>query len=208
MCSPPQILRIAAGCNGARLPHNRSESPAETPHAEEQRDHRRPGAAASGTRRGLIEAARTGGHRTLRAALAVSRNINIDVEKSSTFGERLADQVAAVGGSWKFIIGFGVFILLWSVINTVLLATHAFDPYPFIFLNLTLSMLAAVQAPLILMSQNRAAARDRIVANHDYEVNLKAEIEIAALHEKLDQIRSQELATMIQRLTAEVVKRG
>ncbi len=136
--------------------------------------------------------------------LAVSRNVNIDVEKSSTFGERLADQVAAVGGSWKFIIGFGVFILLWSALNTVLLATHAFDPYPFIFLNLTLSMLAAVQAPLILMSQNRAAARDRLVATHDYEVNLKAEIEIAALHEKLDQIRTQELATLIESVKAEL----
>jgi uncharacterized membrane protein len=136
--------------------------------------------------------------------LAVSRNINIDMEKSSTFGERLADRVAEIGGSWGFIIGFAVFIALWSVVNTVLLATHAFDPYPFIFLNLTLSMLAAVQAPLILMSQNRAAARDRLVANHDYEVNLKAEIEIAALHEKLDEIRAHELATMIRRLETEV----
>jgi uncharacterized membrane protein len=136
--------------------------------------------------------------------LAVSRNINIDVEKSSTFGERLADRVAEVGGSWGFIIGFGVFIALWSLVNTILLATHAFDPYPFIFLNLTLSMLAAVQAPLILMSQNRAAARDRLVANHDYEVNLKAEIEIAALHEKLDEIRSGELATMIRELKSEM----
>jgi uncharacterized membrane protein len=136
--------------------------------------------------------------------LAVSRNVNLDVEKSSTFGERLADQVAAVGGSWKFIIGFGVFILLWALLNTILLATHAFDPYPFIFLNLTLSMLAAVQAPLILMSQNRAAARDRLVANHDYEVNLKAEIEIASLHEKLDQIRAQELATLISKVAGEV----
>jgi uncharacterized membrane protein len=138
--------------------------------------------------------------------LAVSRNINIDVENSSTFGERLADQVAAIGGSWKFIIGFGLFIVLWSTLNTVLLATHAFDPYPFIFLNLTLSMLAAVQAPLILMSQNRAASRDRLAATHDYEVNLKAEIEIAALHEKLDQIRSQELATLIESVRAEVKK--
>jgi uncharacterized membrane protein len=136
--------------------------------------------------------------------LAVSRNINIDVEKSSTFGERLADRVAEVGGSWGFIIGFGVFIALWSLVNTILLATHAFDPYPFIFLNLTLSMLAAVQAPLILMSQNRAAARDRLVANHDYAVNLKAEIEVAALHEKLDEIRSGELATMIRELKSEM----
>jgi uncharacterized membrane protein len=136
--------------------------------------------------------------------LAVSRNINLDMDKSSTFGERLADRVAEIGGSWGFIIGFALFIALWSIVNTVLLATHAFDPYPFIFLNLTLSMLAAVQAPVILMSQNRAAARDRLVANHDYEVNLKAEIEIAALHEKLDEIRAHELATMIRKLEAEV----
>jgi uncharacterized membrane protein len=136
--------------------------------------------------------------------LAVSRNINLDMDKSSTFGERLADRVAEIGGSWGFIIGFALFIALWSIVNTVLLATHAFDPYPFIFLNLTLSMLAAVQAPVILMSQNRAAARDRLVANHDYEVNLKAEIEIAALHEKLDEIRAHELATMIRRLEEEV----
>ena len=136
--------------------------------------------------------------------LAVSRNVNLDLEKNSTFGQRLADRVAAVGGSWGFIIAFGLFIFFWATINTLFLANHAFDPYPFIFLNLTLSMLAAVQAPVILMAQNRAAARDRLVATHDYEVNLKAEIEIAALHEKLDQIRSQELATLIQKLEAEL----
>jgi uncharacterized membrane protein len=138
--------------------------------------------------------------------LAVSRNINIDVEKSATTGQRIADRVAEVGGSWGFIIGFGVFILVWCTLNTVLLVTHAFDPYPFIFLNLTLSMLAAIQAPVILMSQNRAAIRDRLVATHDYEVNLKAEIEIAALHEKLDQIRSQELATLIKQLQGQLAE--
>jgi uncharacterized membrane protein len=138
--------------------------------------------------------------------LAVSRNINIDVEKSATTGQRIADRVAEVGGSWGFIIGFGVFILVWCSLNTLLLATHAFDPYPFIFLNLTLSMLAAIQAPVILMSQNRAAIRDRLVATHDYEVNLKAEIEIAALHEKLDQIRSQELATLIKQLQGQLAE--
>ncbi|MEJ0097292.1 MAG: DUF1003 domain-containing protein [Bauldia sp.] len=136
--------------------------------------------------------------------LAVSRNVNIDMEKNSTFGQRIADRVAEVGGSWGFIIAFGLFIAIWCSLNTFILATHAFDAYPFIFLNLTLSMLAAVQAPVILMSQNRAAARDRLVATHDYEVNLKAEIEIAALHEKLDQIRSQELATLIKRLAGEI----
>lgn len=133
--------------------------------------------------------------------LAVSRNINIEFQENKTFGERLSDKVAEVGGSWAFIIGFAAVIFVWVVLNTLLLATHAFDPYPFIFLNLMLSLLAAVQAPIIMMAQNRAAAHDRLAASHDYEVNLKAEIEIAALHEKLDQIRAHELAVLIERLT-------
>lgn len=138
--------------------------------------------------------------------LAVSRDVNEDIDSSSTLGQRVADRVAEIGGSWGFIIGFGVFIALWSVLNTVILASNAFDPYPFIFLNLTLSMLAAVQAPVILMSQNRQAVRDRMAATHDYEVNLKAEIEIAALHDKLDQIRTQELATLIKQLQKDITK--
>jgi uncharacterized membrane protein len=136
--------------------------------------------------------------------LAVSRNVNVDIEKTTTFGERLADQVASVGGSWSFIIAFGVILFGWMGFNTYILLSRAFDPYPYILLNLCLSTLASVQAPIILMSQNRAAARDRLVATHDYEVNLKAEIEIAALHEKLDQIRAQELATLIQSVRAEI----
>ena len=136
--------------------------------------------------------------------LAVSRDINRDLEQNSTFGQRVADRVAEVGGSWGFIIAFGLFIAIWCSVNTIFLAIHAFDPYPFIFLNLTLSMLAAVQAPVILMSQNRAAIRDRLAATHDYEVNLKAEIEIAALHEKLDQIRAQELAVLVRKLAGEI----
>ena len=135
--------------------------------------------------------------------LAVSRNINVELQRSKTFGQHLADRVAEIGGSWSFIIGFGVVIALWVSVNTWLIVVHAFDPYPFIFLNLMLSLLAAVQAPVILMSQNRAAARDRLAATHDYEVNLKAEIEIAALHEKLDQIRAQELATLIKKVAGE-----
>ena len=135
--------------------------------------------------------------------LAVSRNINVEIQRSKTFGEHLADRVAEIGGSWSFIIGFGVVIAVWVSVNTWLVVVHAFDPYPFIFLNLMLSLLAAVQAPVILMSQNRAAAHDRLAATHDYEVNLKAEIEIAALHEKLDQIRTQELATLIKKAAGE-----
>jgi uncharacterized membrane protein len=114
-----------------------------------------------------------------------------------TFGERLADGVASFGGSWTFMLLFGGFLGLWTILNTVVLAAGAFDPYPFIFLNLLLSMLAAVQAPIIMMSQNRQAAKDRLDAAHDYEVNLKAEIEILALHEKLDLMRDRQLQTLL-----------
>jgi len=138
--------------------------------------------------------------------LAVSHNLNVMYEDAATPGQRLADHVAAVGGSWAFIIGFAVVIALWALLNTVILASHAFDPYPFIFLNLVLSLLAAIQAPVIMMSQNRQAARDRIAANHDYEVNLKAEIEIAALHEKLDRIRSEDLARLTARVEQAITK--
>jgi uncharacterized membrane protein len=103
-----------------------------------------------------------------------------------TFGERLADRVAAIGGSWSFIIGFGVFLGAWALLNTVVLGARAFDPFPFIFLNLMLSMLAALQAPIIMMSQNRQAAKDRFEARLDYETNLRSEAEIAGLHAKID----------------------
>src|SRR5262249_184840 len=132
--------------------------------------------------------------------LAISRNIDLEYQREAKFGERLADRVAEVGGSWGFLIGFAAVIFAWVALNSVVLARGAFDPYPYILLNLALSRLAAVQAPIILMSQNRAAARDRLVAAHDYEVNLKAEIEIAALHDKLEQIRSIELAALTEKL--------
>ncbi|KQQ89584.1 DUF1003 domain-containing protein [Aureimonas sp. Leaf324] len=106
-----------------------------------------------------------------------------------TFGERLADRVAAVGGSWSFIIGFGVFLVAWAVVNTVILAANAFDPFPFIFLNLMLSMLAALQAPIIMMSQNRQAAKDRLEARLDYETNIRAETQILALSDELSAMR-------------------
>jgi uncharacterized membrane protein len=117
-----------------------------------------------------------------------ARDLNKVFEERLTFGERLADRVAAVGGSWAFIIGFAVFLLAWAVLNGVLLARHALDPYPFIFLNLLLSMLAAVQAPVIMMSQNRQASKDRLAAALDYEVNVKAELAIAELHAKMDRL--------------------
>ena len=116
-----------------------------------------------------------------------------------TFWQRLADHVAAVGGSWGFIIGFGVILFAWMIINGVLKPMGlAFDAYPFIFLNLMLSTLAAIQAPVIMMSQNRQALKDRDAAEHDYVVNLRAELEIMLLHDKLDKLRNSELLEMIR----------
>lgn len=113
------------------------------------------------------------------------------------FWERLADNVARVGGSWGFIFGFGVVLFGWMLINAAL-AKSAFDPYPYIFLNLMLSMLAALQAPVIMMSQNRAAAKDRQAAEHDYVVNLRSELELMHLHDKLDEVRERELEALIR----------
>jgi uncharacterized membrane protein len=124
-----------------------------------------------------------------------------------TFWERLADHVAAVGGSWGFIFGFGVVLVGWMLINDAL-SKRAFDPYPYIFLNLMLSMLAAIQAPVIMMSQNRAAAKDRLAAEHDYVVNLRTELELMHLHDKLDAVRERELESLIrgQTETIELLK--
>jgi uncharacterized membrane protein len=127
---------------------------------------------------------------------ALSLDTSAVFDEKSTFGQRLADGVASFGGSWSFLIGFGAVLAAW-VGSNLLLAQSAPDPYPFIFLNLLLSMLAAVQAPIIMMSQNRQAAKDRLVTSHDYECNLKAEIEIMALHDKVDQLRSDDLKQLI-----------
>jgi len=118
----------------------------------------------------------------------LSADIEKQFEKKLTFGERLSDRIAEFGGSWKFLITFGAVIVVWIGANAVLLATRAFDPYPFILLNLILSCLAAVQAPVIMMSQNRAESRDRLRAENEYKVNLKAEREIRHLHEKIDHL--------------------
>ena len=121
----------------------------------------------------------------------ISRNLAHDFDTQPTTGQRAADAVASFGGSWIFVGLFATVMLLWVGVNVVLLASrgHTFDPYPYILLNLFLSMLAAIQAPVILMSQNRQSAKDRVSAGHDYEVNLKAELEIMLLHEKLDLLR-------------------
>lgn len=109
-----------------------------------------------------------------------------EAKQKSTFGERLADKIAEFGGSWTFIISFGLFIMVWISANVWLLLNKGFDPYPFILLNLILSCLAALQAPVIMMSQNRQEQKDRERAKSDYEINLRAELEIRLLHEKLD----------------------
>jgi uncharacterized membrane protein len=129
--------------------------------------------------------------------LHISRDVHRDYEEQRSLGDRLADRVAELGGSWGFIILFAAFLLVWAMVNTYVLASGAFDPYPYVFLNLILSMLAAIQAPIIMMSQNRQAAKDRLAAAHDYEVNLKAEIEIMGLHEKLDRLRTQQLTELV-----------
>ena len=118
----------------------------------------------------------------------LSQNINIEFDRKLTFGERLADKVADYAGSWRFIGIFTVVLLIWIVVNSVILMQRPFDPYPFILLNLILSCVAAIQAPIIMMSQNRQEARDRLRSEHDYRVNLKAELEIRPLHEKMDHL--------------------
>jgi uncharacterized membrane protein len=130
----------------------------------------------------------------------VSRDVNDAFAARQTFGDRLADRVATFGGSWTFITLFLAVLVGWVVLNSIVLAGYiaAFDPYPYIFLNLILSMLAALQAPIIMMSQNRQAARDRLAAGLDYEVNLKAELEIMELHEKLERIRSEHLEELLR----------
>ena len=122
-------------------------------------------------------------------------NPNEVADEQETFGERVADGVARFGGSWAFIFSFAAVLLSWVAINTILImGKEAFDPYPFILLNLFLSMLAAIQAPVIMMSQNRQDARDRIRSELDYQVNLKAELEIMQLHDKFDRLREELLA--------------
>jgi uncharacterized membrane protein len=118
----------------------------------------------------------------------VSRNANVEEDERMTFGERVADKVAAFGGSWSFIFLFGTILFAWMFANAAWLNHRPWDPYPFILLNLGLSTLAALQAPVIMMSQNRQSTKDRIKSDLDYEVNMKAELEVAHLHNKIDKI--------------------
>ena len=132
----------------------------------------------------------------------VSRDAADVSDERSTFGERLSDRVAAIGGSWGFITFFTLVLFGWMLLNSDVLAHfgRAFDPYPYIFLNLMLSTLAAVQAPIIMMSQNRQSAKDRVAASLDYETNLRAELDILRLHHKLDM----EVIDRLSRLEAKI----
>jgi uncharacterized membrane protein len=141
--------------------------------------------------------------RRIAGRAAISRNVNESFRRELSFGDRVADRVAAFGGSWSFIILFALVILGWVAANVWIMVRPA-DPYPFVFLNLILSMVAAIQAPVIMMSQNRQAAKDRLAAAHDYEVNLKAELEIMSLHEKVDDIRMRQLEALFARLEAKI----
>jgi uncharacterized membrane protein len=144
----------------------------------------------------------------------IARNVAQDYSAELTFGQRLADKVAAFGGSWIFISIFAVVLVIWVLLNSFILIRYheSFDPYPYILLNLFLSMLAAIQAPIILMSQNRQAYKDRLSAEHDYEVNLKSELEIMTLHEKIDLLREKQWSELISiqqeqlRLLTQVIK--
>jgi uncharacterized membrane protein len=121
--------------------------------------------------------------------LKKNKNGNPPYKHELTLGQKSADKISEFGGSWTFLIMFGVFILIWVAINTVILIKRPFDPYPYILLNLALSLLAAVQAPIILMTQNRQTERDRNMAKYDYQVNRKAEREIQNMQRDLNQVK-------------------
>jgi len=135
---------------------------------------------------------------SIREHELLAQNVDAQFEQEWTRGERLADRIASFGGSWTFLVVFGIFIFLWIVMNSLVLFWRPVDPYPFILLNLLLSCLAAIQAPVIMMSQNRQEAKDRLRSQHDYQVNLKAELEIRQLHEKLDHLLSHQWERLVQ----------
>jgi uncharacterized membrane protein len=142
----------------------------------------------------------------------ISKNVDLEAEEELNLGQRLADKVAEFGGSWGFILSFAGFIFIWILTNVFFLTSKPFDPYPFILLNLLLSCLAAIQAPIIMMSQNRQETKDRLRSQHDYQINLKAELEIRQLHEKIDYLlihQSQKLFEIQQiqlELTQQLIK--
>lgn len=145
---------------------------------------------------------------SLREHESISENINDQFDESITFGERLSDKIAEFGGSWKFIILFFSVLSAWILMNALKIFGISFDPYPFILLNLILSCLASIQAPIIMMSQNRQSMKDRLRAEMDYKINLKAELEIRHLKTKLDQLSSHQWQRLleIQQLQTELIQ--
>jgi uncharacterized membrane protein len=152
--------------------------------------------------------------RSIKDHKLTARNINVEFDRQLTFKERLSDRIADFAGSWTFIIIFIGMLFVWIVVNTLLFVIRPFDPYPYIFLNLVLSALAAIQAPVIIMSQNRQEARDRLHAEHDYQVNLNTEMEIHQLHKKVDHLltsqgqRLLEIQNIQVELMEELVKKA
>jgi uncharacterized membrane protein len=135
---------------------------------------------------------------SIREHELLSKDVDTEFEQQWSFGERLADRIATFGGSWAFLICFGAFLAVWIGMNSMVLVLRPPDPYPFILLNLILSCLAAIQAPIIMMSQNRQEAKDRLRSQHDYQVNLKAELEIRHLHDKIDHLLSHQWDRLAQ----------
>jgi uncharacterized membrane protein len=134
----------------------------------------------------------------IRSNAVLSENIEEKIDEELTLGQRMADLIATFGGSWTFIISFFLFLFSWIILNAFVLGNHQYDPYPFILLNLILSCLAAIQAPIIMMSQNRQEQKDRERAEHDYKVNLKAELEIKLLSEKVDHLIVQQNKKLLE----------
>src|SRR5574341_1403726 len=146
--------------------------------------------------------------KSLRDQEILAENLNVEFDRQLTLGQRVADKVAEFGGSWGFILSFGGMLVLWIAVNSIALLRQPFDPYPYILLNLVLSCLAAIQAPVIMMSQNRQEAKDRLRAEHDYQVNLKAELEIRHLTWKMDQLLNHQWQRLleIQKIQTELME--
>lgn len=136
--------------------------------------------------------------KAIRENSILSENIQDEIEAKLTVGQKLADKIASFGGSWVFIVAFFTFLLLWMFTNVWILTSKPFDPFPFILLNLILSCLAAIQAPIIMMSQNRQEQKDRVRSEHDYKINLKAELEIKLLSEKIDHLLVQQNKKLLE----------
>ncbi|HQX52163.1 MAG TPA: DUF1003 domain-containing protein [Planctomycetaceae bacterium] len=148
--------------------------------------------------RGELTAAEAEVVRALKEHELISENTNTEIASATTIGDRLSDRLASFGGSWSFLIMFGTIMTVWILFNSIHVMQQPVDPFPFILLNLILSCLAAVQAPVIMMSQNRQETKDRMRAEHDYQVNIKAELEIRQLHSKLDMLLTHQWQRLLE----------